>query len=348
MQVNFMTNSFVKPATTNRVAPEPAPAPEQQTPANEPTKSIYFTADENKKVRNNVMAVLLPLSILTAAPMFVGCDKDSEAWAYAYTDGHAEAYANDSCSGCHKRDTIFIDRTKYDTVYVDTGKYVHDIDTIIQWRDNYQRPIPLDSLMKNINNWDVDGSDSADINDGNTRRNIIHYVGTREWEYNNQEIGDMDVLNSSKNVLIYNTEIRDYKGNHESYGKTVLRFPPKGVKLETASGKVITDPKGLYLEMYSNNSNDKNADILDCQLEKRFFVQTQGDSVRVYSMNEDGVFVEDGVAAKGYISKNSVLLKDLIGRYATDDHFVDAHVTAVDDETLKALYVRKRDESEGQ
>ena len=347
MQVNFMTNSFVRPMT-NRVAqePTPAPAPEQQAPSGEQAKSIYFTGDKNKDLKHKAMIMLVPLSLLTASPMLMtGCD-DGDAWAYAEAKADGKLEVSDSSSA--GRDTIFIDRTKYDTVYVDTGSYVHDVDTIIKWKDNYQRPIPLDSLMKNIHNWGIDGSENGNINDSTSRRNIIHYVGTREWEYNNQEIGDMDVLNSSKNVLIYNTEIRDYLGRHEAYGKTVLRFPSNGVKLEDSEGRIITNPKGLFLEFYNNASDDKNADILDCFLEKRFFVQTQGDTVRVYSMNDEGVFVEDGAAAKGYIAKNSVLLKNLIGRYDTDDHFVDAHVTAVDDETLKALYVRKRDEAEGQ
>lgn len=355
MQVNSISNSFVRPMTSNRVAQEPVPAqtPEQQVPAEGQTKSIYFgSSDNGKAMRRGTMAVLIPLSILTGMGV-ASCDKE-EAEAYAGVEGYlsgtyeASDSSSSSASGTTVRDTIFVDRTKYDTVYVDTGSYVHDVDTIIQWKDNYQRPIPLDSLMKNVEHWEIDGSEGADIDDGNSPRNIIHYVGTREWEYNNQEIGDMDVLNSSKNVLIYNTEIRDYKGRHESYGKTVLRVPPQNVKLENAEGFVLTNPKGLFLEIYKNDSDDKNADILDCQLDKRFFVQTQGDSVRVYSQNEEGVFVEDGVAAKGYISQNSVLLKNLIGRYDTEDHFVDTHVTAVNDETLKDLYVRKRDEAEVQ
>ena len=354
MQVNSISNSFVRPITSNRVAqePVPAPTPEQPVPAEGQTKSIYFGNNDNgKAMRRGTMAVLIPLSVL-AGMSSASCSRDDDAFAYAKAEaivkGNDTIRFSDSIvdNTPTKRDTVFIDRTKYDTVYVDTGSYVHDVDTIILWKDNYQRPIPLDSLMKNVENWGIDGSEGADINDGNSPRNIIHYVGTREWEYNNQEIGDMDVLNSSKNVLIYNTEVRDYKGRHESYGKTVLRVPPQNVKLENAEGFVLNNPKGLFLEFYSNNSNDKNADILDCKLEKRFFVQTQGDSVRVYSQNDEGIYVEDGAAAKGYISENSVLLKNLIGRYDTEDHYVDAHVTAVDDETLKNLYVRKRDEAE--
>ena len=355
MQVNSISNSFVRPMT-NRVAQEPAPTqnpaptPEQQKPEGEQTKSIYFTGDNGKSLRRGAIAVLIPISLLPAVSALTGCEKEiveARAIAEANANFNDTIYFEDSIGGGPaKRDTVYRDITKYDTVYVDTGSYVHDVDTIIKWKDSYIRPIPLDSLMKNVNNWGIEGSEEANIDDGETRRNIIHYVGTREWEYNNQEIGDMDVLNSSKNVLIYNTEIRDYRGNHESYGKTVLRFPPQNIQLEEAPGFILTNPKGLFLEFYSNETGDKEADILDCKLEKRYFVQTQGDTVRVYSQNDEGVFVEDGAAAKGYLAKNSVLFKNLIGRYDTDDHFVDAHVTAVDDETLKALYVRKRDEQE--
>ena len=83
--------------------------------------------------------------------------------------------------------------------------------------------------------------------------------------------------------------------------------------------------------MYSNPSNNMNADILDCTRDKQFFCQTDANNkiLKVYSKDENGYFVEDGSVSKGYLSGSTVLFKNLIGRYDTDDHLVDVHVSAV-------------------
>ena len=363
MQVNSISSfSCCQPRRvmndTPQPAPQPAPAPQPET--SEEKKSVYFGSkkdDDHKSVnglRKGAMIIALTPAALGA---LVGLNACTEEPSYAYAEANASDTTNvtvitngHGCGGKGDtiRDTIYIDRTKFDTVYVDTGSYHVTHDTIIQWKDNYVRPIPLDTLMKNLHSWDIDGTAGANIFNGNSNRNIIHYVGTREWEYNNREIGDMDVLNSSKYNLIYNTEIQDYKGRHLSYGKTVFRIPSSPFSLKTADGKVVNSPKGFFVEMYSNPSNRMDADILDCTREKQFFCQTDANNnvIRVYSRGEDGNFVEDGTASKGYLQTSSVLFKNLIGRYDTEDHLVDVHVSAVDDETLKNLYVRRRDDAE--
>ncbi len=54
-------------------------------------------------------------------------------------------------------------------------------------------------------------------------------------------------------------------------------------------------------------------------------------------------FVETGKVAKGYLGANSILLKNLIGDYPTDDHFVDFKVEAVNDNELRKRYVEYMD-----
>ena len=359
MQVNSISSfSCCQPRRvmndTPNPVPQPAPAPQPET--SEEKKSIYFGSnsdDSNKSVRGmrkaGMLIALTPAALGALVGLNACTDEPSYSSSSSSSSGTAIAIAGGCCGkGDTVRDTVYIDRTKFDTVYVDTGSYHVTHDTIIQWKDNYVRPIPLDTLMKNLSSWGIDGTAGANIFDGNTNRNIIHYVGTREWEYNNREIGDMDVLNSSKNVLIYNTEIQDYKGRHLSYGKTVFRIPTSSFTLKTEDGKVLNSPKGFFVETYKNPSNNQNVDILDCEREQQFFCQTDSKNnvIRVYSKNEDGYFVEDGSASKGYLTGSTILLKNLIGRYDTDDHFVDVHVSTVDDETLKDLYVRRRDDAE--
>lgn len=346
MQVNsitsFSANCQPRRLMNNTPQPEPTPVSNPQPETSEEKKaSIYFRGNEKegntgKSLRKAGMIMLL---VPVLGGITASCQKDEPyAYAEAHNDGWAYAYAKSD------RDTVYRDITKFDTVYVDTGSYHVSHDTIIKWRDNYVRPIPLDSIMKSFHNWGIDGTGGADIFNGKTNRNIIHYVGTREWEYNNREIGDMDVVNSSKYNLIYDTDIQDYKGKHIRYGKTIFRIPTAQFTLKTPDGRIINSPKGYFAEFYSSPS--KGADILDCTREKQFFCQTDANNnvIKVYSKDDEGNFVEDGSASKGYLATSSVLFKNLIGRYDTDDHFVDFHVTAVNDETLKDLYVRKMDD----
>ena len=131
--------------------------------------------------------------------------------------------------------------------YIDTLGCNHPADTIIKWWYAWERPMPLDSLNNNFDNWDIPGVDPA-WRDSLARRNIIHYEGTREWEYGTREIGDINVLESSKKILVYDTEIKDYKGNHESYGKRVLRIPSANFTITTKDGVTLNSPKGLFVE----------------------------------------------------------------------------------------------------
>jgi len=310
----------------------------------------------SKALKNAVLATLfLPI----AGTVATSCNKDDDvsrvdvrdsvyasAYAYAYagdtvrSQGH---HCGDSCA-CHNgRDTVFVDRTNWDTVYVDTGSYHHDTDTITLWKDRYERPIPLDTLAKHTTDWDIDSIDTVG------RRNIIHYEYTRPWEYNTRVIANMNQLESSynKNVLVHDVEVKDYKGNHKYYGKEVRRIPEFPVTLEYYNGGHVDTDKGMFLELHRNKGDRKNASIFGgTTLQARFFLQTAGDSVKVFREDENGIFVEDGRMAKGYLGKNTILLKDLIGEYSTEDHLTDVNIVAVDDETLKDAYVRKRDEEE--
>lgn len=215
-------------------------------------------------------------------------------------------------------------------------------DTIVKWYYGFNRPIPLDSLYHNFHNWDIDGTD-GDKDDPNAKRNITHYEGTREWEYNSKEIGDIRLTESSKNILVYDTEIKDYKGNHESYGKRVFRVPTSSFKVTTEDGDTLYSPKGFFVEEYENATGDKDASILDCSLKTRAFVTTNGDTLNVAKLKGTNEYVETGKVAKGYLGANSILLKNLIGMYPTDDHYSDFKVTAVDDETLRQQYVKDMD-----
>ena len=183
-QPRRMMNDTPNPQPTPVNQPEPTPVAKPEPETSEEKKSIYFGSkndDGHKSARGlrkaGMIIALTPAAL--AALVSPGCTKD-EPSAYASATANSSGCAVAIAKG--GRDTVFIDRTKYDTVYVDTGSYHVSHDTIIQWKDNYVRPIPLDSLMKNLNSWDIDGTSGANIFDGKTRRNIIHYVGDREWE----------------------------------------------------------------------------------------------------------------------------------------------------------------------
>ena len=349
----------------NEPVKEPIKQPEEPKQDGEKAQ-IYFgnkKSDKSaKNMRNGIMALcFLPVAGSVATSCSKEIDLGELAYAHAVLNDTVELNENDTIyhetdtihdsipvvvpgDTVRIRDTIYIDDRGVDTVYVDTGSYHHTTDTIVKWKENYVRPIPLDSLIHDLDIFGVDSTD-VDYKDPDAKRNIIHWEADREWEYNTKEIADMNVLESSKKILVYDTEIKDYKGRHESFGKTVFRIPPALVKVQTANGAQRA-MKGLFIEQYENNSDDKNASILDCKLVSRVFVQTQGDSLKVFVPDANGIYKEDGAIAKGYLGKNSVLLRNLIGEYDTDDHLVDMKVSVVDDETLKNLYVRKRDEQE--
>lgn len=229
--------------------------------------------------------------------------------------------------------------------YVDTLGCNHPADTIIQWWYAWERPMPLDSLNNNFDNWDIPGVDPR-WRDSLANRNIIHYEGTREWEYGTKEIGDINVLESSRKILVYDTEIQDYKGNHESYGKRVLRIPSGNFTITTKDGVTLNSPKGLFVEEYENEFGQQNGSILDCRLKTRAFVTTNGDTLNVAKRKGTSEFVETGKVAKGYLGANSILLRNLIGQYSTDDHYVDFKVEAVEDKRLRAMYVQAMDQKE--
>lgn len=292
-------------------------------------QQVNFTANNNDKnnsklMRNAIMALcFLPV----AGSVVTSCDK--EVFAYAHADAEANAEANADANAS----------------IIDTTGYCHPGDTIIKWYYKFQRPIPLDSLFNNMQNWDIDSTD-VNKNDTTAKRNIIHYEGTRDWEYAKREIGDINLLESSKNILVYDTEILDYKGNHESYGKRVLRIPSGNFTITTKDGRTLHNPGGLFEETYINETDDKNGSILDCQLESRAFVQTNGDTLRVAKRAGTAQYKEVGTASKGYLGKNTILLKNLIGEYPTDDHYVDFEISAVNDKDLRLMYVKKMDETE--
>ena len=229
--------------------------------------------------------------------------------------------------------------------YVDSTHCTHPTDTLIKWWYAWERPMPLDSLNNNFNNWEIPGVDPA-WRDSLANRNIIRYEGTREWEYGSKEIGNINVLESSKKILVYDTEIQDYKGNHESYGKRVFRIPSANFTITTKDGVTLHSPKGLFVEEYENEFDQENGSILDCKLKTRAFVTTDGDTLNVAKRRGTSEFVETGKVAKGYLGANTILLRNLIGQYSTDDHYVDFKVEAVEDKKLRAMYVYAMDQKE--
>ncbi len=289
-------------------------------------QDVAFTGDDKKKSSRAMRAArdlaIASMFLTPVASSLTSCDKDD----YGYVRVEVNAWAGIGS-------------------YIDSTSCNHPTDTIIKWWYDYQRPLPLDSLLNNMGNWGIDGAD-GNMNDSTSKRNIVHYEGTREWEYGSREIGDMNIGESSKHILVYDTEIKDYKGAHESYGKRVLRFPSGSFTIKKEDGSVLKSPKGLFVEEYENEFDEKNGSILDCKIKSRAFVQTNGDTLNVARRKGTSEFVETGKVAKGYLGANSILLKNLIGDYPTDDHFVDFKVEAVNDNELRKRYVEYMDKKE--
>ena len=114
--------------------------------------------------------------------------------------------------------------------------------------------------------------------------------------------------------------------------------------------------------LYDREQNRLNqqTSIYDNNLVQRYFFQTNGDKVNVYSYDaRTGLYREDGEFSKGYLDKSAVgsniLLTDLIAsdpeirwsndpNYSTEDHMVGVKIVTVNDEELKLLYVRAKDD----
>lgn len=254
----------------------------------------------------------------------------------------------------HHHDTTYVEVPKEIPVYiyVDTGSYHVQHDTIVKWKDRWQKPIPLDTLSKWTDKFDIPGSDP-------TRKNIVSYQAIREWEYGERFVTMMNQLESSKNILVYDREDLDWQGNHKGWGKDVYRIPTTNFKIQTYSGKTLNSPKGIFFETYVNPW-DQNSSIYDNNLVQRYFFSTAGDKVKVYSYDpKTGLYREDGDFQKGYLDKSAVgsniLLTDLIASdpeikwsdnpdYSTEDHLVGVKVVTVNDEELQLLYVRAKDD----
>ena len=374
------------------------PQPEQKPVQDEGlTASLYFTGNKKGKgnvMRNATMAGVGSLLLLTTVPSLTSCDKDTysvtaiandsaSAIANANADANANANAtvNIHAKGCccdtcrNGKDTVYIHEpgdTQYiyvpqkdtDTVYievpkeiptyiyVDTGSYHVTHVTITKWIDRWQKPIPLDTLDKWVKKFDIDGGTPG-------RNNIVNYQAIREWEYGDRFVANANLLESSKNIMVYDREDLDWQGNHEGWGKDVYRIPTSNFKIQTYSGKTLNSPKGIFFETYVN-SWDQNTSIYDNNLVQRYFLQTNGDKVNVYSYDaKTGLYREDGEFSKGYLDKSSVgsniLLTDLIASdpdikwtnnpdYSTEDHMVGVKVVTVNDEELQLMYVRAKDD----
>ena len=346
MQVNSITGyNFGKSMMFSRAA-EPAPAPQQpqqpQQPEQEPAKSIYFTGKKDnsgRSLRNATMAFLIPLTMATAVgPTLTSCEKDTEAYAWAYAEGNANAEASDSCGCGHRKDSCNNDTTKHDTIPVDTTK--HDTIPVIP-SDDFNRPLPLDTLAKHMYIWNIDNFNDTTAN---AKRNIIHYHYARPWEYNNEVDANMNIKESKqdKQLLVHDTEVKDYKGNHLYYGKEVREVPKNPITLETYSGKKIKTNALMTLESRRCDGDVKGASLRNTSLDYKLALMTVGDTVLVFRQGKDGVYKEDGKMAKGYLDDNTILLQDLIGEYATDDHLTDWKLTAITDDELKNL-IKKED-----
>ena len=310
MQVNSIRNYNI--STPNKVNFE-------NKTANMSDVTFVGKKEDNKalKIARDFAIASMFLAPVATTPLLTGCDE------FVYAD--AKAWGGEG--------------------YVDTTHCHHPADTIIKWWYAWERPIPLDTLNNNFDNWDIPGVDPA-WSDSLAQRNIIHYEGTREWEYGTKEIGDINVLESSKKILVYDTEIQDYKGNHESYGKRVLRVPSANFTITTKDGVTLNSPKGLFVEEYENEFDEKAGSILDCKLKSRAFITTNGDTLNVAKRKGSSEFVETGKVTKGYLGANSILLRNLIGQYSTDDHYVDFSVEAVEDKRLRAMYVEAMDKKD--
>ncbi|MBP3820523.1 hypothetical protein J6G99_02635 [bacterium] len=350
MQINSITSYSVKPSANlmaNRIEQEPQ-APQTPNEEQKQTASLYFTGDGKKNAGSAMRYIMIPIAVMGLAGGITSCDKDdSSTYSNVELYGEITGSLRDSVS---QKDTInyyhditYI--TKYDTITIpDTIKLPPD--TIYKVKDDYVRPEPLDSFMNNMKHWDIDKS--VDPKDPSSKRNITHFEATRQWEYNSRIIGDADAYNSRRTRLVYDTELLDYTDKHVSYGKMVLRQPPENINVRNADGSRVRNPKGLYLEIYSNPTNKPLADLIDCDLKRRYFVQTVGDKLKVYTPDENGIFIEDGNAEEGYIGDDTILLRNLIGRYDNNSHLSDVVINAVSDESWKNLYVIQKDYVENQ
>ena len=167
-------------------------------------------------------------------------------------------------------------------------------------------------------------------------------------------------MQSNKYTLVYDREDLDWEGNHTGWGKDVFRYPRTNFKIQTYEGKTLNNPKGLFVETYKNPFDSNISDIYDNELISRQFIQTRGDSVFVYTYDKNtGLYREDGRISKGYLDANkkgsNILFTDLIAsdpdkkfsrdpEYSTEDHLVACKVNVVNDEELKLLYVRAKDD----
>ena len=150
MQVNAITS--YQYSTPNKLNNHQ----KQSTPIE--SNSVNFTAREDNRRNSNAMrnAVVALCFLPVEGGVVTSCDKEAFAEAKVNVDANANANANASI--------------------IDTTGYKHPGDTIIKWYYKYQKPIPLDSLFNNMQNWDIDGAD-GDKNDSTANRNIIHYEG---------------------------------------------------------------------------------------------------------------------------------------------------------------------------
>lgn len=368
MQISAIKNfSYGQSMMAHKAVENPQP---EQKPVEDQglTASIYFgQRKKSNAMRNATMAGLGSLFLLTATPSLQSCDRE-EAWSKSESSSYANAEASANASDtvyisthgkgcgcgdcCGHRDTVYkyvVDHdTIHDTIVVDTGSYHVTHDTIYKWICDYTKPIPLDTLDKWHKKFDIDDPDPS-------RRNIVYYQGTRDWEYGENFKANANLLESSKNILVYDREDFDWTGKHTGWGKDVYRIPTSKFTIQTYSGKKLASPKGIFFETY-NNPWDEKAPIHDNNLVQRYFFQTRGDSVDVYSYDpQTGLYREDGRFSKGYLEKNSILLTDLIAsdpeirwgtdpNYSTEDHITKAQVVKLNDEELKLLYIRQRDD----
>lgn len=369
MKVNLTTTNFyygMQNKSANHKMQNPAQKPAQNEGL---TASIYF-GQKNKNghaLRNGVMSIALPIIVAGIAPTLTSCEEDP----YVCTSGKSESYASATasasdttyvnthakgcdCDSCNKgKDTVYVDRNN--TVYVDTGSYHVTHDTITKWIHDWQKPIPLDTIAKDLEKF---GADSLTLTG---RKNVVHYEATREWEYGNKFVADMNQLESSKNILVYDREDKDWEGNHTGWGKDVYRVPQTNFTIQTYSGKKINNPKGIFVETYVNEADQKESiESPDRKLVSRQFLQTRGDSVYVYTYDpETKLYREDGRVSAGYLDKTlkggNILLTDLIAsdpskqfsrdpEYLTEDHLTNVSVVTVNDEELKLLYIRAKDD----
>ncbi len=363
---NFKVQVYSRASVTNKLNDCQKPVPAKLD------ASVYFTGGEGENANSGkgMRKILYPvIAIPLLSTSLNSCDD-----IFGDVHAHAEAIARDTIVikdtiNNHKNDSINQNdttinrpeipvRTERDTIYidpyadgdepvvVDEGDYINN-DSIDKWSNDWERPELLDSLMRDMY---IFGQDSTtdDIHNPKAKRNIIHIEADREWEYNNRDIDDINMLESHKGVdLTFDTQFKDYKGRNTGYGKMRLAYPKDVFTVKTADGeRVWTSPSGYYLEFYKNPTSNKHTSIKNCKLDRRFFCQTVGDSLKVFEADENGDYIEAGKAAKGYIARNSILLRGkLIGRNKTDDHFVNVHMSVVDDDKLKALYLRQKDDA---